>query len=68
MSMHQLMEHMNGPMKLYTTPRAPNPRRVAMFMAEKGISGIGHITIGEGMEQLQSCRERIAARPSAPAG
>jgi glutathione S-transferase len=25
-------------MKLYTAPRAPNPRRVAMFMAEKGIS------------------------------
>ena len=24
-------------MKLYTAPRAPNPRRVAMFMAEKGI-------------------------------
>ena len=27
-------------MKLYTTPRAPNPRRVTMFMAEKGITGI----------------------------
>jgi glutathione S-transferase len=25
-------------MKLYTAPRAPNPRRVAMFMAEKGIT------------------------------
>jgi glutathione S-transferase len=25
-------------MKLYTSARAPNPRRVAMFMAEKGIS------------------------------
>jgi len=25
-------------MKLYTTPRAPNPRRLAIFMAEKGIS------------------------------
>lgn len=27
-------------MKLYTSPRAPNPRRVAMFMAEKQIQGI----------------------------
>ena len=23
-------------MQLYTAPRAPNPRRVTMFMAEKG--------------------------------
>lgn len=27
-------------MKLYTAPRAPNPRRVEMFIAEKGIEGI----------------------------
>lgn len=27
-------------MKLYTAPRAPNPRRVEMFIAEKGITGI----------------------------
>jgi glutathione S-transferase len=27
-------------MKLYTAPRAPNPRRVDMFIAEKGIQGI----------------------------
>ena len=27
-------------MKLFTSPGAPNPRRVAMFMAEKAISGI----------------------------
>jgi Glutathione S-transferase len=27
-------------MKLYTSPRAPNPRRVDMFIAEKGIAGI----------------------------
>ncbi len=27
-------------MKLYTSPRAPNPRRVSMFMAEKQIQGI----------------------------
>ena len=27
-------------MKLYVAPRAPNPRRVLMFIAEKGIGGI----------------------------
>lgn len=27
-------------MKLYVSPRAPNPRRVLMFMAEKGLSEI----------------------------
>lgn len=27
-------------MQLYVTPRAPNPRRVTMFMAEKSITGI----------------------------
>lgn len=27
-------------MRLYTSPRAPNPRRVDMFIAEKGIGGI----------------------------
>jgi glutathione S-transferase len=25
-------------MKLYTAPRAPNPRRVHMFLAEKGLA------------------------------
>lgn len=27
-------------MKLYISPRTPNPRRVTMFIAEKGITGI----------------------------
>ena len=27
-------------MKLHTSPRAPNPRRVDMFLAEKGIAGL----------------------------
>ncbi|MGI4719999.1 MAG: glutathione S-transferase family protein [Janthinobacterium lividum] len=30
-------------MRLYTSPRAPNPRRVAMFMQAKGIAGIAGI-------------------------
>ena len=32
-------------MKLYTSPRAPNPRRVAMFMAEKGLAGIEQVGV-----------------------
>lgn len=32
-------------MKLYTSLRAPNPRRVAMFIAEKGITGIEPVPV-----------------------
>ena len=32
-------------MKLYTAPRAPNPRRVHMFLVEKNITGIEEIAI-----------------------
>ena len=32
-------------MKMYYAPRAPNPRRVQMFMTEKGISGIPLIAV-----------------------
>lgn len=32
-------------MKLYLTPRTPNPRRVMMFIAEKGITGIEEVAI-----------------------
>ncbi|OEZ55060.1 glutathione S-transferase family protein [Duganella sp. HH105] len=32
-------------MKFFTSPRTPNPRRVAMFMAEKGLSGIEQVSI-----------------------
>ncbi|MDE8346935.1 MAG: glutathione S-transferase [Acidocella sp.] len=32
-------------MKLYMSPRAPNPRRVQMFIAEKAITGITEITV-----------------------
>jgi glutathione S-transferase len=35
-------------MKLYTSSRAPNPRRVLMFMAEKGISDIRLIPVDIG--------------------
>lgn len=32
-------------MKLYVSPYAPNPRRVTMFIAEKGIDGIEQVTV-----------------------
>lgn len=32
-------------MKLYIAPRAPNPRRVTLFIAEKGITGIETIMV-----------------------
>ena len=32
-------------MKLYIAPRAPNPRRVQMFVAEKGITGLELVTV-----------------------
>jgi glutathione S-transferase len=32
-------------MKLYIAPRAPNPRRVTMFIAEKSITGIEQIPV-----------------------
>lgn len=32
-------------MKLFTSPRAPNPRRVDMFLAEKGVSNIERVLV-----------------------
>jgi len=32
-------------MKLYVAPYAPNPRRVLMFLAEKGVSGIDIVSL-----------------------
>lgn len=32
-------------MKLYVAPYAPNPRRVTMFVAEKGVAGIEFVTL-----------------------
>lgn len=32
-------------MKLYISSHAPNPRRVTMFIAEKGITGIEHVMV-----------------------
>lgn len=47
-------------MKLYVSPRAPNPRRVLMFMAEKGLSEIVLETIDltRGEHQSESFRAK----------
>ena len=34
-------------MKLYISSHAPNPRRVSMFIAEKGITGIDTVMVGQ---------------------
>lgn len=41
-------------MKLYIALRAPNPRRVLMFMAEKGIDGIEQVPVDLGNNEHKS--------------
>lgn len=41
-------------MKFYTSTRTPNPRRVAMFIAEKGLAGIEQVQIDLGTLQNRS--------------
>ena len=41
-------------MKLYTAVRAPNPRRVEMFIAEKGLAGIERVEIDLNAGQQRS--------------
>lgn len=41
-------------MKLYTSPRAPNPRRVLMFLAEKGIADIATVPVDLGKGEHRS--------------
>ena len=49
-------------MKLYTSARAPNPRRVTMFIAEKGIEGIEQVQVDIGAGQHRS-EEYLARNP-----
>lgn len=49
-------------MKFYTSSRAPNPRRVAMFMAEKGLSGIEQVPVDLGAAEHRSA-EYLARNP-----
>ena len=48
-------------MKLYTAPRAPNPRRVLMFLHEKGIDGIEFVNIdlNAGEHKGEAYRARV---------
>lgn len=41
-------------MKLYIAPRAPNPRRVQMFLAEKGIEGLDLIEVDLNAQEHKS--------------
>ena len=45
-------------MKLYTAHRAPNPRRVLMFMHEKGIAGVEQVTVDLNAGEHQSAAYR----------
>jgi glutathione S-transferase len=49
-------------MKFYTSSRAPNPRRVAMFMAEKGLTDIEQVQIDLATGQHRS-PEYLAKSP-----
>lgn len=49
-------------MKFYTSTRAPNPRRVAMFIAEKGLTGIEQVQVDLGALQNRS-PEYLAKNP-----
>ena len=45
-------------MKLYVSPRAPNPRRVQMFIAEKDITGIQEVVVEIGKDEHRSSNYR----------
>ncbi|WP_373987509.1 glutathione S-transferase family protein [Duganella sp. BuS-21] len=49
-------------MKLYTSLRAPNPRRVSMFIAEKGLAEIEQVVIDLGGGEHRSA-EYLARNP-----
>jgi glutathione S-transferase len=51
-------------MKLYISPFAPNPRRVTMFIAEKGITGIENVLVDLGANEHKSA-EFLAKNPLA---
>jgi glutathione S-transferase len=55
-------------MKLYVSSYAPNPRRVAMFIAEKGIAGIESIhidlTAGEQKSEAFRAKNPLARTPA----
>ena len=59
-------------MKLYSAHRAPSPRRVLMFMAEKAITGIEIVNVdlnqGEHRSADYRAKSPLAKVPADPAG
>src|SRR4051794_31333527 len=55
-------------MKLYVSSYAPNPRRVTMFMAEKGIGGIEQVmvdlTTGEHRSEAYLAKNALGRVPA----
>lgn len=55
-------------MKLYISPRAPNPRRVQMFLAEKGINDLEQIPVdlnsGEHRSETYRSKSPLAKVPA----
>lgn len=55
-------------MKLYTAPFAPNPRRVVMFLAEKGVSDVELVQVdlikGEHREEAFRARSPLSHLPT----
>ena len=55
-------------MKLYTAPFAPNPRRVVMFLAEKGVSDVELVQVdlikGEHREEAFRARSPLSQLPT----
>jgi glutathione S-transferase len=55
-------------MKLYLSPRAPNPRRVGIFLAEKGVSDIETVIVsiakGEHKEAAYLAKSPLAKVPA----
>jgi glutathione S-transferase len=55
-------------MKLFVSPRAPNPRRVLMFIAEKGLQGIETAVVdlarGEHREAAFRARSPLSKVPA----
>ena len=51
-------------MRLFTSPRAPNPRRVLMFLHEKGITGIERRAKSEEESEAGRKKQPMAQRHS----
>ena len=54
-------------MKLYVSPRAPNPRRVLMFLVEKNINGLDLVNVDLNAQEHKTPEYRAKTRwPACP--